>query len=60
MVEFCKSRSLLVYTDLEIVFAGKHVRNLEMHGRVGVISHVVLDKYYFDPSSDNHEHQVFE
>ncbi|KAL3500840.1 hypothetical protein ACH5RR_039933 [Cinchona calisaya] len=39
---------------------GKHVSNLEIHGRLGIISHGVLDIYEMDLSTGNHEYQMFD
>ncbi|KAL2478540.1 uncharacterized protein Fot_47554 [Forsythia ovata] len=39
---------------------GISMKRLEIHGRVGMIIHAILEKYDFDPSSQNHEFEVFD
>ncbi|CAI9764943.1 unnamed protein product [Fraxinus pennsylvanica] len=40
--------------------SGIRVKKLEIHGRVGMVIHAILEKYDCDLSSQNHEFKVFD
>ncbi|KAL8063144.1 hypothetical protein ABFX02_01G008700 [Erythranthe guttata] len=39
---------------------GTNVLKLDIHGRLGLISHAILDRYNTDTPSENHEYQMFD
>lgn len=43
-----------------LVFVGTEALKLEIHGRVGIISHAIEERYSTDMSSQYHEYQKFE
>ena len=51
---------LLFFSPFVWVLAGLHITHLEIHGRVGIITHAILDKYDFDFSTQNHEYLMYE
>ncbi|CAI9113696.1 OLC1v1014349C1 [Oldenlandia corymbosa var. corymbosa] len=49
------------HTLREIIHTnGEKISNLEIHGRLGVITHAILDMHDFDFSTPNHTYQMYD